>query len=137
MKEIAVPHPFEPLGPNFIVVLPERALPSFMAGNADTASVQTPDQRVASILLDLRDACAASKRLAHFFTLSRMLPETSQALDLCDLNTMSRRDIAICIWLAFDDPLQEKGPGRPHGRSKELVKKPVVFKETHTDGSAD
>ena len=106
-----------------------------MAGNADTASVQTPEQRVASILLDL--ACAASKRLVHFLTLSRVLPETLQALDLCDLNTMSRRDIAICVWLAFDDPLQEKGPGRPRGRSEGLVKKLVVFKETHADGLTD
>ena len=94
-----------------------------MAGHADTASV--------------RDACSASKRLAHFFTLSRMLPETLQALDLCDLNTMSRRDIAICVWLAFDDPLQEKGPSWPHGRSEGLVKKLVVFKEAHADGLTD
>ena len=70
----------------------------------------------------------------HFLTLSRVLPETLQALDLCDLNTMSRRDIAICVWLAFDDPLQEKGPGRPRGCSEGLVKKLVVFKETHADG---
>ena len=106
-----------------------------MAGNADTASVQALEQKVASILLDL--ACAASKRLVRFLTLSRVLPETLQALDLRDLNIMSRRDIAICVWLAFDDPLQDKGPGWPRGRSEGQVKKPVVFEETYTDGLTD
>eukprot|EP00973_Karenia_brevis_P012082 1639678-Karenia_brevis.AAC.1 len=47
---------------------------------------------------------------------------------------MSREEVAVCVWKAFDEPLDSRGPART--RTGGLVKKMVVFREEHSDGSS-
>ena len=98
----------------------------------------SPAQRIAAVLADLGEGAASSKIRVHLVTLSRVLPETAEHCGLRDVNTMTREEIANCVWKAFDDPAPpvQGRAGRPRTRQEPIVKKLVVFQEKHADGDS-
>ena len=93
---------------------------------------QSPAQRMEAILEVLGSEDESKKTQVHFITFSRLLPGTAELRDLRDLESMSRQDLACCVWKAFDEPLAT-GRGRPPAAT-ELVRKLVVFREERSDG---
>ena len=93
---------------------------------------ESPEQRMEAILEMLGSEDDSKKTQVHFITFSRLLPGTVELRDLRDLESMSREDIACCVWKAFDEPLAA-GRGRPP-TATELVRKIAVFREEHADG---
>ena len=90
---------------------------------------------MATIVEDLGQELSSQKSVAHFLTLSRVLPETLAATDLRDITTMSREEVATCVRKAFDEPMVDTGhSGRPVTRTNGLVLKMAVFREEHEDG---
>ena len=68
----------------------------------------------------------------HLVTISRVLPGTLEATDLRDISGMSRKDIALCVQLSFDDPVATLGRPRTQAVGG-VVQKMVVFQEAHAD----
>jgi len=56
-----------------------------------------------------------------------------EATDLRDISGMSRKDIALCVQLSFDDPVATLGRPRTQAVGG-VVQKMVVFQEAHADG---
>ena len=107
-----------------------------IAKAATTEAPQAPAARMQALLEDLGEPDTTYKGLVHFITLSRVLPETLASTDLRDVTGMSRLEILKMAREAFDDPLQAPGrAGRPCARPYCIVKKLIVFREAHEDGT--
>lgn len=97
---------------------------------------QTAEEKMASIVQELGEPPPNFKHMVHFVTISRVLPGTLQWTDLREIESMTREDVATCVQRAFDEPVHVPGPGRPRCQEKQdLVRKLVVFQESHADGS--
>ena len=94
---------------------------------------QSPEQRLEAVLKELGQENGSRKTQVHLLTFSRLLPGTAEVRNLQDVTEMSRKDLACCVWKAFDEPLGS-GYGRPPA-SGALVRKMVVFREQHADGA--
>lgn len=86
----------------------------------------------------LGDEKKGALKFFYLVTLSRILPETLNAAGgaLLDVANFSRKQIAIAVRKAFNEPLPPQGGGgRPRSSTENIVKKLVVFLEKHADGS--
>ena len=104
---------------------------------AGQPKVFTPAERMASIVQDLGDELTEAKQCVYLATVSRVLPETlaTPGVELRDITTMSREEVADCFMKAFNSPVYEQGQGGRRRQSEEpMVSKIVVFKEEHEDG---
>ena len=98
--------------------------------------VETPAERMASLIKELGGEDTGAKQCVYLGTLSRVLPETlAQADNLVDVSGLSRQEVGEAVRKAFDNPLQGAAGGRPVSRTDGIVKKVVVFKEAHADGA--
>ena len=72
----------------------------------------------------------------YLVTLSHLLGETAAVGELKDLGNVTRKQVADAVKLAFNDPLPPRGGGgRPRVAQGGIVRKLVVFLETHMDGT--
>ena len=100
------------------------------------AEVVTPEARMAKLVQELGEEMPQYKHLVHLVTISRVLPGTLEATDLRDVATMTRTEVADCVRLAFDNPLQDASVrGRKRRQEGGIVKKLVVVEEAHADNS--
>lgn len=94
----------------------------------------TPRPHLEGIIQSLGEEPAGPfKHPVHLVTISRVLPGTLEATDLRDISGMSRKDIALCVQLSFDDPVATRGRPRTQAVGG-VVQKMVVFQEAHADG---
>ena len=98
---------------------------------------ETPAQRIAEIIEGAGKESKGAKQYVYLVTFSHLLPTTLAAGDFKDIANIGRDEIAECVRKAFDDPLPAASgqPGRKRQRTDGLVKKLVVFKESHADGT--
>ena len=76
-----------------------------------------------------------ANQYVYLASVSRVLPETLAATDLCDISVLSRQQIGEKFLDAFNNPDAQTGGGRPRKNQATRVEKIVVFKELHEDGS--
>ena len=70
----------------------------------------------------------------YLASVSRVLPETLAATDLCDITVITRQQIGEMFLDAVNNPAIQ-GAGRPRKDDVGRVEKIVVFKELHEDGT--
>ena len=88
-----------------------------------------------SWLEELTEADDASKKMVYLITISRVLSERLQGGDLRDVTTLTRQDVQECVLDAWENPVHSGRGGRPRQSDGGLVKKMVVFQESHADGA--
>ena len=76
-----------------------------------------------------------ANQYVYLASVSRVLPETLAATDLCDMSGLSRQEVGEMFLDAFNNPDAPPRGGRPRSSKVERVEKIVVFKELHEDGS--
>ena len=91
--------------------------------------------RFAEVLAELGEEDPRKKELVYLVTISRALPATLSTTDLRDISVMSRLEVMEAVRAAFDNPVAGPCGGRPRTRQDSIVKKLVVFRESHADGS--
>ena len=75
-------------------------------------------------------------RDVYLVTISRVLPGMMAVAGFADVAALSSQQVGEAVKLALDDPLVQVGAaGRPRIREDGVVRKLVVFRETHTDGT--
>ena len=96
----------------------------------------TSEEVFQALLQELGEQDASKKVLVHLLTFSRLLPDTLEGGDLRNVSGLSRQEVAVCVWKAFDNPVPAGAGrrGRPCTRTEGLVSKLVVFREQHEDG---
>lgn len=79
---------------------------------------------------------ASAKQYVYLVTFSRILPETGLLGIARDVRECTRLDIAACLLDVLNNPdAAAASGGRPRRSSDSVVKKLVVFREEHADGS--
>ena len=86
------------------------------------------------IVADLGDE-GDDTRDVYLITVSRVLPGMMALAGFADVAALSSQQVGDAVRLALDDPLVGRAGGRPRIREDGVVRKLVVFREAHTDGT--
>ena len=99
------------------------------------AGLAAAPQPSATLLEELAEELGEVKSRVYFVTFARVLQEQLLAGDFQDVTALTREQVQICVWDAFEKPLAPKVAGRTRTLEAPLVRKMAVFKERHADGS--
>ena len=75
------------------------------------------------------------KSYVYLITISRVLLQRLPAGHYQDVTTLSKEQVLMAVWDAFEKPLASARGGRPRTRQGHFVMKMVVYRELHSDGT--